>query len=69
VGLGSNSHRGMAMAPIYSFTKAAVAVMCNALAPELAPKEITVNTVHPGPTRTGKLCHLTTRAAYLESIY
>ncbi len=37
---------------VYSATKAAVAVMSQALARELGPRGITVNTVHPGSTNT-----------------
>lgn len=52
IGIGSNSKNGTPTAPIYSVTKGAMGILCNALAQELAPKEITVNTVHPGPTST-----------------
>ncbi|NKL21797.1 SDR family NAD(P)-dependent oxidoreductase [Rhizobium leguminosarum] len=37
---------------VYAATKGAVAVMAQALARELGPRKITVNTVHPGSTDT-----------------
>jgi 3-oxoacyl-[acyl-carrier protein] reductase len=43
---------GFPGASVYAMTKAAVAALARGLAIELAPRGITVNTVHPGPTAT-----------------
>jgi 3-oxoacyl-[acyl-carrier protein] reductase len=37
---------------VYAMTKAAVATMVKGIALDLAPRQITVNNVHPGPTET-----------------
>lgn len=51
--LGSVLHRGSSAGTgPYAATKAAVAALAAALAIEVAPKNITVNTVHAGPTDT-----------------
>lgn len=54
IAIGSNlaiqaPHEGLAA---YSASKAGIAMMCQALARDLAPRGITVNTVHPGSTDT-----------------
>jgi 3-oxoacyl-[acyl-carrier protein] reductase len=38
----------------YAATKMAIEVLANTAAQELGSKGITVNTIHPGPTETGK---------------
>jgi 3-oxoacyl-[acyl-carrier protein] reductase len=48
IGVGSSTRRGFQGVPVYSATKAAMGIFCNVLAIELAPKGITVNSVHPG---------------------
>jgi len=46
--IGSTVHRGVANMGAYAGTKAAIAAISSSLALELAPKKITVNTIHPG---------------------
>lgn len=53
IGIGSSGYNGSVNAAIYAMTKAAVVAMSNSLAAELAPRLITVNTLHPGPVATG----------------
>ena len=40
----------------YAGTKAAIGAISSSLALELAPKKITVNTIHPGYTGTASGC-------------
>ncbi|MDR6820194.1 3-oxoacyl-[acyl-carrier protein] reductase [Neorhizobium sp. 2083] len=52
--IGSNTaeRTGFQGSSVYQFTKAAVAAMVKGLALDLAPRQITVNNVQPGPTNT-----------------
>ncbi|MDK4717817.1 SDR family oxidoreductase [Rhizobium sp. CNPSo 3968] len=52
--IGSNTaeRTGFPGSSVYQFTKAAVAAMVKGLALDLAPRQITVNNVQPGPTNT-----------------
>jgi len=52
--IGSNTaiRTGFTGSSIYSMTKAAVAVLVRGVAIDLAPRQITVNNVQPGPTLT-----------------
>jgi len=50
--IGSAVHRGWLNAAAYAGTKAAIAAIASSLALELAPKKITVNTIHPGYVMT-----------------
>jgi 3-oxoacyl-[acyl-carrier protein] reductase len=52
--IGSNTaiRTGFGGSSGYSMTKAAVATMVKGIAPDLAPRAITVNNVQPGPTET-----------------
>lgn len=52
--IGSNValHTRVAGSSVYQFTKAAVAGMVKGLALDLAPRQITVNNIQPGPTAT-----------------
>jgi 3-oxoacyl-[acyl-carrier protein] reductase len=52
--IGSNTaaRTGVPGGSVYAMSKAAVAAMGKALALDLAPRRITVNTVQPGPTET-----------------
>jgi 3-oxoacyl-[acyl-carrier protein] reductase len=43
---------GFPGAAVYAATKAAIATLARGLAIELAPRGITVNTIHPGPVET-----------------
>ncbi|WP_144578620.1 SDR family NAD(P)-dependent oxidoreductase [Agrobacterium sp. DE0009] len=54
VTIGSNTaeRTGFQGSSVYQFTKAAVAAMVKGLALDLAPRQITVNNVQPGPTNT-----------------
>lgn len=54
VTIGSNTAKrsGFQGSSVYQFTKAAVAAMVKGLALDLAPRQITVNNVQPGPTNT-----------------
>lgn len=45
-------------ASVYSMTKAAVAAMVKGIAIDLAPREITVNNIQPGPTLTDMTANL-----------
>jgi len=48
VTIGSGVHRGYTNMGAYAGTKAATGALSTSLALELAPKKITVNTIHPG---------------------
>lgn len=52
--IGSNVaiRTGFAGSSVYQFTKGAVAAMVKGIALDLAPRQITVNNVQPGPTDT-----------------
>jgi 3-oxoacyl-[acyl-carrier protein] reductase len=52
--VGSNTavRSGYPGSSVYAMTKAAVAVMVKRIAVDLAPRGITVNNIHPGPTLT-----------------
>jgi len=52
ISIGSTAHRGQPSMGLYAASKAALGAFSAALAIELAPKKITVNTVHPGYTLT-----------------
>jgi 3-oxoacyl-[acyl-carrier protein] reductase len=54
VTIGSNTavRTGSQGSSVYAMTKAAVATMVKGIALDLAPRQITVNNVQPGPTET-----------------
>ena len=54
VTIGSNTavRAGSRGSSVYAMTKAAVATMVKGIALDLAPRQITVNNVQPGPTET-----------------
>jgi 3-oxoacyl-[acyl-carrier protein] reductase len=54
VTIGSNTaiRTGSQGSSVYAMTKAAVATMVKGIALDLAPRQITVNNVQPGPTKT-----------------
>jgi 3-oxoacyl-[acyl-carrier protein] reductase len=52
IGSAATRHAALAGCSLYTLTKAAVAGFSRALARDLGPRGITVNTVHPGPTDT-----------------
>jgi 3-oxoacyl-[acyl-carrier protein] reductase len=45
-------HAALPMTSLYSMAKAGLDGLCKGMARDLGPREITVNTVHPGPIRT-----------------
>jgi len=45
-------HAALPMTSLYSMAKAGLDGLCKGMARDLGPKEITVNTVHPGPIST-----------------
>jgi 3-oxoacyl-[acyl-carrier protein] reductase len=45
-------HAALPMTSLYSMAKAGPDGLCRGMARDLGPKEITVNSVHPGPIRT-----------------
>jgi len=55
IAIGSGTHRGWKDMAAYAGTKAAIGAISSSLALELAPKKITVNTIHPGATATDGL--------------
>jgi 3-oxoacyl-[acyl-carrier protein] reductase len=52
IGSVNADYTGFVGGSVYSMTKGAVASFTKALARELAPREVTVNNVQPGPTHT-----------------
>jgi len=61
--IGSTAHRGSENMAAYSGTKAAIGAISSSLALELGPKNITVNTIHPGPTATDMISGMSTSYA------
>jgi 3-oxoacyl-[acyl-carrier protein] reductase len=45
-------HAALPMTSLYSMAKAGLDGLCKGMARDLGPKQITVNTVHPGPIST-----------------
>ena len=63
VTIGSNTavRTGSQGSSAYAMTKAAVATMVKGIALDLAPRQITVNNVQPGPTETDLTAAMVTR--------